>query len=102
LINEGDTVIIQYEGEDVVMWEEITQCKDLGKVKNNVGDLVGLRGNLNSKWGSGGLLLVHNINDVQGFYAKKFETKKAMNKRNNKYDITEDQTWGVDDIGIQG
>ena len=65
-------------------WEDGTQCKDLGKVRNNVEDLVELRGNLNLKWGSGGLLLVGKINNVQGFHAKKFKTKKARNKRNNK------------------
>jgi len=34
-----------------------TQCEDLDKVENNVEDLAGLRGTLNSKWGSGGLLV---------------------------------------------
>ena len=67
-----------------MQWEDTTQHKDLGKVRNNVEDLVGLRRNLNSKWGSGGLPLFGKISDVQGFYAKKFKTKKARNKRNNK------------------
>ena len=58
-----------------------TQDKDLNEDRNNVEDLVGLRGTLNSKWG---LLLVRKINDVQGFYAKKFENKKVRKKRNNK------------------
>ena len=62
------------------MWDVGTQYKDLNEDRNNVEDLVGLRGTLNSKWG----LLVRKINDVQGFYAKKFENKKVRNKRNNK------------------
>jgi hypothetical protein len=33
------------------------------------------------KWGTSSCC---KIDDIQGFYAKKFETKKARNKRNNK------------------
>jgi hypothetical protein len=41
------------------MWHVGTQHKDLDEVRNDVEDLVGLRGTLNSKSGSEGLLLVH-------------------------------------------
>jgi len=66
------------------MWDVGTQDKDLNEDRNNVEDLVGLRGTLNSKWG---LLLVHKINDVQGFYAKKFENKKETIKSEKTQNI---------------
>jgi len=56
------------------------QHNDLGKVRNDVEDLL----ELELERGKQGLLLVGQINNVQGFYAKKFKTKKVRNKRNNK------------------
>ena len=63
--DEGNVVVTQYKGKDIVTqlstktWDVGMQCKDLDKVRNDVEDLVGLRGTLNSKSGSEGLLLVH-------------------------------------------
>jgi hypothetical protein len=48
-----------------------------------VEDLVGLRGNLNLKWEVGDFFLFINW-WCAGFYAKKFKTKMARNKINNK------------------
>jgi len=51
-------VVTQYEGKDTVtqlsmkMQDVGMQHKDLDEVRNNLEDLVGLKENLNSKWGS--------------------------------------------------
>jgi len=45
-------------GQSTKMLEDGMQCKDLGKVRNDVEDLLGLRGELELEVGKWGLLLV--------------------------------------------
>jgi hypothetical protein len=72
---------MQYEGKDIVMqlstkMQDVgTQCKDLYKVRNNVEDLVGLRGTLNLKWESKGLL-VHKSTMNRVFMLKNLRLKR--------------------------
>ena len=65
--DQGNIVVTQYKGKDIVMQLSMetqddvgTQHKDLDKVRNDVEDLVGLRGNLNLKWEVGDFFLFIN------------------------------------------
>jgi hypothetical protein len=53
--DEGEDAIM---GQSTKMLEDGMQCKDLGKVRNDVEDLLGLRGELELEVGKWGLLLV--------------------------------------------
>jgi hypothetical protein len=87
--DDGDVVVMQYDSEGIVtqlsmeMQDVRTQHKDLDRVKDNEGDLVGLRGtpNLNLKWGSGGLLLVLKINKAQVFMLRNLKLKRKEQRK---------------------